>query len=103
MEGHLHVRLDLSRGTGQHTERAQVALRDALADVPVDSALGAARRTLRSPLRSLANAAKLLDAHPALARQLLVEALPYGASLKVALGECAVGVMGPPRHPTRLS
>jgi len=122
----------------------QVALRDALADVPVESALGAARRTLRSPLReagdaaaadvgiavgdvvvkdvmlptevrtayaqlvsgrhqaqlkleqaraetaalrSLANAAKLLDAHPALARQRLIEALPYGASLKVALGE----------------
>jgi len=122
----------------------QVALRDALADVPVEEAMPAARRTLAAPLaeaartaaagvgidvadvvvkdvllpaevrrsyaelvsarhesevklararaetaalRSLANAAKLLDAHPALARQRLIEALPYGASVKVALGD----------------
>jgi len=123
---------------------AQVVLRDALADVPVESALPALRRTVAdalreaadqvgrqvgievldvvvkdvivpadvrtaygqlamakqqaqvkletaraetAALRSLANAAKLLDAHPALATQRLVEALPYGAKVALRVGE----------------
>ena len=123
---------------------AQVVLRDALTEVPVDDAVAAARRSLTDPLvnavaeagrtvgvevrgvvvkdvivpadvraayaqlvvarhqalvkletaraetaalRSLANAAKLLDAHPALATQRLVEALPYGAKVALRVGE----------------
>ena len=123
---------------------AQVVLRDALAEVPVDGAVAAARRTLTEPLldgarqvartvgidvldvvvkdvivpadvraayaqlatakqqaqvklesaraetaalRSLANAAKLLDEHPALAKLRLVESLPYGSKLELTLGD----------------
>lgn len=123
---------------------AQVVLRDALADVPVEGAVTAARRSLAEPLReaaaqagrtvgvdvldavvkdvivpvdvraaytqlvsarhqaqirletaraetaalrSLANAAKLLDEHPALAKVRLVEALPYGAKVALTVGE----------------
>jgi regulator of protease activity HflC (stomatin/prohibitin superfamily) len=123
---------------------AQVVLRDALAEVPVESAVAAARRMLADPLReaadrvgrpvgievldvvvkdvmvpadvraaygqlvmakhqaqikletaraetaalrSLANAAKLLDDHPALAKLRLVESLPYGSKLELTLGE----------------
>ena len=39
-----------------------------------------AARAETAALRSLANGAKLLDEHPALARQRLVQALPPGAS-----------------------
>jgi regulator of protease activity HflC (stomatin/prohibitin superfamily) len=123
---------------------AQVVLRDALTEVPVDGAVAAARRTLTEPLldgarqvartvgidvldvvvkdvivptdvraayaqlatakqqaqvkletaraetaalRSLANAAKLLDEHPALARLRLVESLPYGSKLELTLSD----------------
>jgi regulator of protease activity HflC (stomatin/prohibitin superfamily) len=123
---------------------AQVVLRDALTDVPVDGAVAAARRTLTEPLlegardvartvgievldvvvkdvlvpadvraaysklatakqqaqvkletaraetaalRSLANAAKLLDEHPALTRLRMVESLPYGSKLELTVGE----------------
>jgi regulator of protease activity HflC (stomatin/prohibitin superfamily) len=44
-----------------------------------------AARAETAALRSLANGAKLLDDHPALARLRLVQALPYGATLTVAL------------------
>ena len=44
-----------------------------------------AARAETAALRSLANGAKLLDDHPALARLRLVQALPHGSTLKVAL------------------
>ena len=43
-----------------------------------------AARAETAALRSLANGAKLLDEHPALARQRLVEALPPGAKVKLS-------------------
>ena len=46
-----------------------------------------AARAETATLRSLANGAKLLDEHPALARLRLVQALPYGSSLTVTLDE----------------
>jgi regulator of protease activity HflC (stomatin/prohibitin superfamily) len=46
-----------------------------------------AARAETAALRSLANGAKLLDDHPALARLRLVQALPHGSTLKVALPE----------------
>lgn len=42
-------------------------------------------RAETAALRSLANAAKLLDDHPALARMRIVQAMPYGSTLKVSL------------------
>jgi regulator of protease activity HflC (stomatin/prohibitin superfamily) len=44
-------------------------------------------RAETAALRSLANGAKLLDEHPALARVRLVQSLPYGSSLTVTLDE----------------
>jgi len=44
-----------------------------------------AARAETAALRSLANGAKLLDEHPALAQLRLVQALPYGSQLKVTL------------------
>ncbi|MFT4010122.1 MAG: slipin family protein [Nocardioidaceae bacterium] len=44
-------------------------------------------RAETAALRSLANGAKLLDDHPALAQLRLVQALPYGSSLRITLGE----------------
>jgi len=44
-------------------------------------------RAETAALRSLANGAKLLDENPALAKLRLVQALPYGSSLKITLGE----------------
>jgi regulator of protease activity HflC (stomatin/prohibitin superfamily) len=145
------VVVDAVRFTEQATDpfglvylAAQVVLRDALTEVPVDGAVAAARRTLTEPLldgarqvartvgidvldvvvkdvivpsdvraayaqlatakqqaqvkletaraetaalRSLANAAKLLDEHPALARLRLVESLPYGSKLELTHGD----------------
>ena len=46
-----------------------------------------AARAETAALRSLANGAKLLDEHPALARLRLVESLPPGSSLKLTTGE----------------
>jgi regulator of protease activity HflC (stomatin/prohibitin superfamily) len=46
-----------------------------------------AARAQTAALRSLANGAKLLDDHPALARVRLVEALPFGAEVKVVIGD----------------
>lgn len=45
-----------------------------------------AARAETAALRSLANGAKLLDEHPALAQMRLVQALPYGTTVKLALG-----------------
>jgi regulator of protease activity HflC (stomatin/prohibitin superfamily) len=44
-----------------------------------------AARSETAALRSLANGAKLLDEHPALARLRLVQALPYGSKLELSL------------------
>lgn len=43
-----------------------------------------AARAETAALRSLANGAKLLDEHPALARLRLVQALPYGSKLELS-------------------
>ena len=58
---------------------AQVAQRQGQAKLEVARAETAA-------LRSLANAAKLLDDHPALARLRLVQAAPYGTKIVIGLG-----------------
>ena len=64
-------------------------LRSAYADLVTARTRGQAQleaaRAETAALRSLANGAKLLDEHPALARVRLVQALPYGSTLKVAL------------------
>lgn len=52
-------------------QRAQVKLEEARAET--------------AALRSLANAAKLLDDHPALAKLRLVQALPYGSKLELSV------------------
>lgn len=46
-------------------------------------------RAESAALRSLANAAKLLDDHPALAQLRLVQALPYGSKLELSVGDGA--------------
>lgn len=66
-------------------------LRSAYAEQVTARARGAAQleraRAETAALRSLANAAKLLDQHPALARLRLVEALPPGSTLELTTGE----------------
>lgn len=65
------------------------AVRDAHADLVSARTRGAAQleaaRAETAALRSLANGARLLDEHPALARLRLVQALPAGATVEVAL------------------
>jgi len=62
-------------------------LRSAYADQVAARARGLARleaaRAETAALRSLANGAKLLEEHPALARVRLVEALPYGSTVEL--------------------
>ena len=62
-------------------------LRSAYAELVTTKARGAAQleaaRAETAALRSLANGAKLLDEHPALARLRLVEALPPGSTLEL--------------------
>ena len=62
-------------------------LRAAYAELVTARTRGQARleaaRAETAALRSLANAAKLLDEHPALARQRLVEALPTGSTVEL--------------------
>jgi hypothetical protein len=62
-------------------------LRSAYAELATARTRGQAKleaaRAETAALRSLANGAKLLDEHPALARQRLVEALPPGARVKL--------------------
>jgi regulator of protease activity HflC (stomatin/prohibitin superfamily) len=64
-------------------------LRSAQADLVTARTRGLAElekaRAETAALRSLANAAKLLDDHPALARLRLVQALPHGASVKLTV------------------
>jgi len=48
-------------------------------------------RAESAALRSLANAAKLLDDHPALAQLRLVQALPYGSKLELSVGDGVAG------------
>jgi regulator of protease activity HflC (stomatin/prohibitin superfamily) len=66
-------------------------LRSAYAEQVTARARGQARleaaRAETAALRSLANGAKLLDEHPALARLRLVEALPPGSTLELTTGE----------------
>ncbi len=62
-------------------------LRSAYAEQVTARARGQARleaaRAETAALRSLANGAKLLDEHPALARLRLVESLPPGSTLEL--------------------
>lgn len=44
-------------------------------------------RAETAALRSMANAAKLLDDHPALARLRMIQAAPYGSTLVIKVGE----------------
>jgi regulator of protease activity HflC (stomatin/prohibitin superfamily) len=66
------------------------AVRAAAVDLVTARARGAAQleaaRAETAALRSLANGAKLLDAHPALARMRLVQAAPHGSTLVLRLG-----------------
>lgn len=50
-----------------------------------------AARAETASLRALANAGRLLDAHPALAQLRLVEAVPYGARVVLSVGGSSVG------------
>ncbi len=65
-------------------------LRSAALEVLAARQRGAAQletaRAETAALRSLANGAKLLDAHPALERLRLVQAAPYGSQLVLRLG-----------------
>ena len=64
-------------------------LRSAYAELVTTRTRGQAQleaaRAETAALRSLANGAKLLDDHPALARLRLVQALPYGSKLELGL------------------
>ena len=68
-------------------------LRAAYAELVTTKARGQAQleaaRAETAALRSLANGAKLLDDHPALARLRLVQALPPGARVEILAGEVA--------------
>ena len=52
-----------------------------------------AARAETAALRSLANGARLLDEHPALARLRLVQAAPYGSRVVLAVGDGAVNLV----------
>ena len=66
-----------------------VELRSAYAELVTAKTRGLAQleaaRAETAALRSLANGAKLLDEHPALARQRLVQALPMGTHVQLTL------------------
>lgn len=68
-----------------------VELRAAYAELITTRARGLAQleaaRAETAALRSLANGAKLLEQHPALARQRLVQALPYGSTVELTTAE----------------
>lgn len=70
-------------------------LRAAALDLVATHARGAAQleaaRAETAALRSLANGAKLLDAHPALARLRLVQAAPTGSTIVLRLGDVMDG------------
>lgn len=67
-----------------------VELRYAYAELVTTRTRGLAQleaaRAETAALRSLANGAKLLDDHPALARLRLVQALPHGSTLELSVG-----------------
>ncbi|MFT4201566.1 slipin family protein [Gordonia sp. (in: high G+C Gram-positive bacteria)] len=48
-----------------------------------------AARAETAALRSLANAGRMLDQHPALARMRLVESVPYGTKVVLSVGDAA--------------
>ena len=52
-----------------------------------------AARAETAALRALANAGKLLDAHPALAQLQLVQRVPYGSKVVLALGSVPLPVL----------
>ena len=66
-------------------------LRSAYAELVTTRTRGQAQleaaRAETAALRSLANGAKLLDDHPALARLRLVQALPYGSTVELGVTE----------------
>jgi regulator of protease activity HflC (stomatin/prohibitin superfamily) len=66
-------------------------LRSAYAELVTAKTRGLAQleaaRAETAALRSLANGAKLLDEHPALARLRLVQALPYGSKLELSFDD----------------
>ena len=66
-------------------------LRSAYAELVTSRTRGQAQleaaRAETAALRSLANGAKLLDDHPALARLRLVQALPYGSTVELGVTE----------------
>jgi len=66
-------------------------LRSAYAELVTSKTRGQAQleaaRAETAALRSLANGAKLLDEHPALARLRLVQALPYGSKLELSFDD----------------
>jgi regulator of protease activity HflC (stomatin/prohibitin superfamily) len=66
-------------------------LRSAYAELVTAKTRGLAQleaaRAETAALRSLANGAKLLDDHPALARLRLVQALPYGSTVELGVSE----------------
>jgi regulator of protease activity HflC (stomatin/prohibitin superfamily) len=66
-------------------------LRSAYSELVTSKARGQAQleaaRAETAALRSLANGAKLLDEHPALARLRLVQALPYGSKLELSFDD----------------
>lgn len=66
-------------------------LRHAATEVVAARSRGAAQleaaRAETAALRSLANGARLLDAHPALARLRLVQAVPHGTTVVLRLGD----------------
>lgn len=83
-------------GTGVGIDVAEVVVKDVLlppelraayAEVVTTRARGQAQleaaRAETAALRSLANSAKLLDDHPALARMRLVQALPHGTTVEL--------------------
>ncbi|MBU9762797.1 slipin family protein [Mycobacterium sp. TNTM28] len=65
-------------------------IRAAAMQLVTAKAVGAAKletaRAETAALRALANAGKLLDAHPALAQLQLVQRMPYGSKVVLALG-----------------
>lgn len=70
-------------------------IRAAALQLATAKATGAAKleaaRAETAALRALANAGKLLDAHPALAQLQLIRHVPYGSKVVLALGSDAVG------------
>ncbi|AQA03838.1 peptidase [Mycobacterium sp. MS1601] len=71
-------------------------IRSAAMELATAKARGAAQletaRAETAALRALANAGRLLDAHPALAQLRLVQAMPYGSRVVLSVGEVPSGI-----------